>query len=132
MAFMRWQKLAEEVMGEMEQITGKHFCAHESVAQIQSTVARFYSVPMHLLTAEVRIANVALARQVAMFMSRKLTRLSQTEIGECFRRGHGTVNWACGAIEDRRTAEPQFAQTLTQIERLCAAAIKKNEVETNT
>jgi len=44
------------------------------------------------MTSRRRPANIAFARQVAMFLSRKLTQSSLMEIGEAFGgRDHGTV-----------------------------------------
>ena len=52
------------------------------------------------MTSRRRPANIAFARQVAMFLSRKLTHSSLMEIGDAFGgRDHGTVIHAVKKVE---------------------------------
>jgi len=47
-----------------------------------------------------RPASIAFPRQVAMYLSRKLTKLSLVEIGDAFgKRDHGTVIHACKKVK---------------------------------
>ena len=63
------------------------------------------------MTSRRRPANIAFPRQVAMYLSRKLTNGSLVEIGEAFGgRDHGTVIHACKKVEsvmqtDERTKQ---------------------------
>ena len=47
-------------------------------------------------------ANVAFARQVAMYLAHVSCGLSLTDVGALFERDRTTVAYACGAVEDRR------------------------------
>jgi chromosomal replication initiation ATPase DnaA len=56
-------------------------------------------------------ANVALARQVAMYLAHVACRLSLTDTGKLFGRDRTTVAHACAVIEDRRD-DPLFDRAL--------------------
>jgi len=60
-------------------------------------------------------ANVALARQVAMYLAHVGCGLSLTEAGRLFERDRTTVAHACGVIEDRRD-DPLFDRALDLLE----------------
>ena len=60
----------------------------------------YYSLKANDLTGKSRAANIAKPRQLAMFISRTLTKHSLPEIGRAFERDHSTVMHACRKIED--------------------------------
>jgi chromosomal replication initiator protein len=71
-----------------------------SVEMIQKTVAEFYHIPIAELKAKNRSRNILLPRQVAMFLSRKLTSFSLPEIGSSFGgKDHTTVLHSLKKIE---------------------------------
>ncbi len=73
-----------------------------SVDAILSTVAEHYDLRVVDLTGRRRPARIALARQVAMYLTRQLTGLSLKEIGEDFGgRDHGTVLHADRSIKSK-------------------------------
>jgi chromosomal replication initiator protein len=60
-----------------------------------------------------RPANIAAARQIAMYLSRILTRHSLQEIGEAFGgRDHGTVIHACRVVENMMEQEAAAKQNV--------------------
>ena len=68
------------------------------------------------LKSQRRSRNMALARQTAMFLIRKLTNLSLKDIGNFFDgRDHTTVLTSIKRIEDKTKNEPQFNQTIKDI-----------------
>lgn len=70
-----------------------------TVDQIQKTVVDYYDLNLSDMSSRRRPSSIAFPRQVAMYLSRKLTKLSLVEIGECFgRRDHGTVIHACKKV----------------------------------
>ncbi len=74
-----------------------------TIPQIQKRVADFFDVRLNDILGRKRPAQIALARQVAMFFSRELTNASYQEIGDAFGgRDHGTVIHACRAVEAKR------------------------------
>lgn len=83
-----------------EKLSGAH-SSPISVDKIIQFVAEYYNLKAHEIIGVKRIKSIALARQIAMYISRKITRLSTTQIGKYFgNREHGTVMHATKKIED--------------------------------
>ena len=71
-----------------------------SIDAIQKRVAEHFDVRLADMTSKRRPAHIALPRQIAMFLARKLTPSSLADIGETFGgRDHGTVIHACKRVE---------------------------------
>ncbi len=66
---------------------------------IINQVCRFYSVEETLLRGSQRTKNIVEARQIAMFLIRKLTNLSLPDIGLQFTKDHTTVLHAITKVE---------------------------------
>ena len=62
-------------------------------------VCRFYSIEEQVLRGTLKNKNTAEARQVAMYLCRKLTNLSLPDIGREFGRDHSTVLHGLNKIE---------------------------------
>ncbi len=72
-----------------------------NIDTIQKTVSKYFQIPLSELRAKRRSKNIVLARQVAMYLSRKLANLSLPEIGYAFGgKDHTTVMHSCRKIED--------------------------------
>ena len=65
-------------------------------------------------------ANVALARQTAMYLAHVACSLSLTDVGMLFERDRTTVAHACSLIEDRRD-DADFDRVLELLERAVVA-----------
>jgi chromosomal replication initiator protein len=88
-----------------------------SIDAIQKAVAEHFDVRLADMTSRRRPASIAFPRQVAMFLSRSLTKGSLMEIGEAFGgRDHGTVIHACKKITDQIGKEPGLKETIARIE----------------
>ena len=66
---------------------------------IISQVCKFYSVDEVVLRGSQRNKGTAEARQIAMYLVRKLTNLSYPDIGQEFARDHSTVVYAISKVE---------------------------------
>ena len=87
--------LAEEVLKNILQHEEKNI----TIEHIQQRVAEHYDIPVAELKSKKRTKKIALPRQVAMFLCRKLTDLSLIEVGSHFGgRDHTTVMHACDKI----------------------------------
>ena len=72
------------------------------VAHIQHTVAAYYGFHPSLMVSAQRPARIARPRQIAMFLSSRLTPKSLPEIGRRFGgRDHTTVMHAIRAVKER-------------------------------
>ena len=66
---------------------------------IISEVCRFYSIEEETLRGTLKNKSTAEARQVAMYLIRKMTNLSLPDIGREFGRDHSTVIHALNKVE---------------------------------
>ena len=66
---------------------------------IISQVCKFYSVDENVLRGTLKNKGVAEARQMAMYLIRKLTNLSLPDIGKEFAKDHSTVLYAIRKVE---------------------------------
>ena len=66
---------------------------------IISQVCKFYNVDEMILRGSQRTKNVAEARQIAMYLIRKLTNLSLPDIGQEFAKDHTTVLYSIEKVE---------------------------------
>ncbi|MFA7344500.1 MAG: chromosomal replication initiator protein DnaA [Terrimicrobiaceae bacterium] len=73
-----------------------------TIDQIQRRVAEHFDVRLADMTSKRRPANIAFPRQVAMYLSRELTKSSLSDIGDAFGgKDHGTVIHACKLVKRR-------------------------------
>jgi chromosomal replication initiator protein len=72
-----------------------------TIETIQKRVADHFQIRHTDMTSKRRPNNIAIPRQVAMYLSRTLTKHSLQEIGDAFGgRDHGTVIHACKAVDN--------------------------------
>lgn len=79
-------------------------------------VAAFYNIAPDLLFTKSRKREVSDARQVVMYLAKKLAKMSLKSIGHKLDRTHATVLYACNSIEDRKQTEKKLAADLDAIE----------------
>ena len=70
-------------------------------SDIIGQVAKYFHLTFDQIVGRTRTKNVALARQIAMYLSREMTSISLKDIGDVFGgRDHTTVMHACTRISD--------------------------------
>ncbi|MBE6356721.1 MAG: chromosomal replication initiator protein DnaA [Lentisphaerae bacterium] len=84
---------------------------------IQQAVANHFGITIGEMIGKCRARTVADPRMVAMYLCRKLTRLSSNEIGAVFGRTHANVLHAAKTIPERCTEDDQLRRSLNQLER---------------
>ena len=88
-----------------------------TVENIQKTVADFYKIKVADMYSKRRPANIALPRQVAMYLAKELTQKSLPEIGDLFGgRDHTTVLHAVRKISDARAKQSELNHALHVLE----------------
>ena len=88
-----------------------------TVENIQKTVADFYKIKVADMYSKRRPANIAVPRQVAMYLAKELTHKSLPEIGDLFGgRDHTTVLHAVRKISDLRSKQAELNHTLHVLE----------------
>ena len=72
-----------------------------TIDTIQKKVAEYFELRHSDMLSRRRPNHIAVPRQIAMYLSRELTKHSLQEIGESFGgRDHGTVIHACRQVEN--------------------------------
>lgn len=72
-----------------------------TIEMIQKKVTDHYQLRIGDMTSKRRPNNIAIPRQIAMYLARTLTKHSLQEIGDAFGgRDHGTVIHACKAVDN--------------------------------
>jgi len=102
------QKVLADVLGKPQK--------EVTIEAIQKKTADHFRIEPTMMTAKKKTAKIALARQVAMYLSRSLTDSSLKTIGAAFGgRDHSTVIHACDLISRRMAADPSFREGIDKI-----------------
>jgi len=87
-----------------------------SVDNIQNVVSKHYHIQIKDLKSRKRTKNLVFPRHLAMYLSRKLTEKSTTEIGKDFGdKDHTTVMYACKTISRKLEEDPYFNTLVNKI-----------------
>ena len=79
-------------------------------------VCKFYNIEPAVLRGQGRAKDISLARQIAMFLIRRMTNLSLKEIGREFEgRDHTTVLHSIERVEDFAKNDPEKAEIIKDI-----------------
>ncbi|MDR0351625.1 MAG: chromosomal replication initiator protein DnaA [Puniceicoccales bacterium] len=90
-----------------------------SIDAIQQRVAEFFKIKVSDILGKRRPANIALPRQIAMYLSRSLTTFSLMDIGLAFGgRDHGTVIHACKSIENVMEIDPVLKRNVDHLKKV--------------
>jgi len=107
--------VVEELLREILHEEGRYSL---NIDQIQKKVAEHFDIRLADMTSKRRPENIAFPRQIAMFLSRRLTETSFSAIGEAFGgRDHGTVLHACRLVEDRMEVDAHVRQVVSLLEK---------------
>jgi chromosomal replication initiator protein len=107
-------ELAKEVIRNFVKTINKEI----TVEFIQALVAEHFSVPVERLHQETRKRNIVIARQLSMFLAKKMTNKSLKAIGETFGgRDHSTVIYSCKAVQDMMDTDMIFRDTVSDLEK---------------
>ncbi|MEP1206705.1 MAG: helix-turn-helix domain-containing protein [Rhizobiaceae bacterium] len=113
---------AEADCASMVRFARTHLYRDTVCTLCEKTVSLALDIPLDSFQARTRCtAEVALARQIAMYLCHTTFSLLLTEIGLHFRRDRTTVSYACATIEDRRD-EAEFDAMISQLESLLVEA----------
>lgn len=89
-----------------------------NIRRIQKTVANFYKISFEDMKSKKRTPNLAIPRQVAMYLCRKLTDESFERIGiEFSGKNHATVIHACNKIEKEMKINNDLKNAINDIEK---------------
>lgn len=83
---------------------------------ITQEVCTYYDVDPDLIFTKTRKREISDARQMIMFLSKKLAKMPLTAIGTRLSRTHATVLHACNNIDERLAFEKQLQEDVKRIE----------------
>ncbi|MDR2794406.1 MAG: chromosomal replication initiator protein DnaA [Holosporaceae bacterium] len=100
---------ARDVLSDLLRVSEKKI----TVEEIQKKVAAHYAIKLSDMSSSRRVRQVTLPRQVAMYLSKKLTTLSLPEIGKIFGgKDHTTVLHAVKRIEKSIESDNSLAEDI--------------------
>ncbi|MBE6413170.1 MAG: chromosomal replication initiator protein DnaA [Verrucomicrobiaceae bacterium] len=101
------QQLLSNVLLEEEE------CQLIDVEKIQRKTAEYFRIDVEQLCGKARPVNIAQPRQIAMYISRKLTTLSLEEIGKRFGgRNHATVMHAMRVVDQMMSQDEDIKRAV--------------------
>jgi len=107
--------LAEELLhAQLAEESASRFVSIESV---QRAVANQFSISIADMLGKKKVRNIAEPRMIAMYLSRRLTGRSSTEIGQAFGRNHATVLHAEKQIPALCRDNDSMRRLISQLER---------------
>ncbi len=110
---------AEINLGFAQQVLGKDVFQVKkeiTIRQVQKKTAEVFNIEPDAMTAKKKTAPIALARQVAMYLTRKHTSLSLKAIGEGFGgRDHSTVIHACELVARKIEEDSNFRRKVADL-----------------
>jgi chromosomal replication initiator protein len=87
-----------------------------SIDLVQKVVSNFFNMKISDLKVKRKYKGYVLPRQIAMYLSRKLTNASLLEIGDKFGgKDHSTVLHSIKKIEQKMTKETSFKETIENL-----------------
>lgn len=108
--------LAKQVVRSQNSLSTKEFTIHN----IKEIVSDHYQVPLEQIESKSRKHEIALARQMSMYLAKKFTRNSLKAIGEEFGgRDHSTVLHSCVAIDNYLYFDKKVQRDYEKLYGLC-------------
>ncbi len=105
--------LAEKVISRIVNITKKV----NTVEKIRDVVCDYFSLSVDAISTKSRKREVVQARQIAMYLSKQLTKSSLSTIGNTIgQRDHATVLHACKIVNDLMDCDKNFRISVKEIE----------------
>jgi chromosomal replication initiator protein len=87
-----------------------------TVEAVQKIVCDFYNMKLSDIKAKRRTKDIALPRQVAMYLAKQSTSSSLSDIGKHFGgKDHATVIYACKQIEERKSKDETFSRIIENL-----------------
>jgi chromosomal replication initiator protein len=88
-----------------------------SIDSVQKIVSTFFNIKISDLKIKRKYKGYVIPRQIAMYLSRKLTSASLLEIGDKFGgKDHSTVLHSIKKVEERMSKEPSFKEMIENLQ----------------
>ena len=111
-------ELAEQVLARSVRMVKKQI----TIDSIKDTVCNYYNIKPEKLVMRSRKREIVVARQVAMYLSKKHTSTALASIGSLLGRyDHATVLYACKTIEGQLQVDKELQKAVNEIEQMMTA-----------
>ncbi|MDQ7003866.1 MAG: chromosomal replication initiator protein DnaA [Ghiorsea sp.] len=108
-------ELAQDKLRDQLQLQAKVI----TIENIQKHVANYYNIRIKDMRSKVRKRNIAYPRQIAMYLSKELTKMSMPEIADEFeKKDHTTILYAHRKIQKECLEKPDFQQEMQRLIKL--------------
>lgn len=108
-------ELARRALQDIVKVRDKKRITPESIMDM---VAEKYHIQRNDILSSRRTQNIAMPRQLAVYLTREMTSLSTTAIGTAFGRDHSTILYACRAIEEAMAKDTDFQRSVNDLMRV--------------
>lgn len=106
-------KLAESVIKRAVKVDNEPL----TVDEIIETVCKHYNVTSASIKGRSHKREIVIARQVATYLTQKLTKMPSNRIGKFFGgRDHSTIIYSCNKVDQRLKYDKNFADEISSIE----------------
>lgn len=106
-------QLAEKVVSHIVAITPRII----TVEKVRDVVCDFFNLTVDAISTPSRKREVVQARQIAMYLSKQMTKNSLSSIGSYIgKRDHATVLHACKSVENQIETDKNFRESIREIE----------------
>lgn len=111
-------ELAEQVLTRSVRMVKKQI----TIDSIKDAVCNYYNIKPEKLVMRSRKREIVVARQVAMYLSKKHTSTALASIGSLLGRyDHATVLYACKTIEGQLQVDKELQKAVNEIEQMMTA-----------
>ncbi len=116
-AYIDLQGVDVVTMELVQQITKEIIDAEKAYAPelIIDKIADFYNISPEEISGKGKTRNVANARQMAIYLIRKLTSQTLEDIGKLIGRDHSTVLYSIRKMEESLASDPKLADTVRDV-----------------
>lgn len=106
----------EAIMKALEDVVKNNNEYMPTPENIIEYIAKYFDLEAEALQGQGRSRDVVNARQIAMYLVRRLTNMSMKDIGKAFGgRDHTTVLYSLDKVEAQMRSDPAFAETVKEI-----------------
>jgi len=117
-ASLNRKEITIELAKQMVNKFVKNIAKEVSIEYIQKVVCEYFNITLEALKSSTRKRDIVQARQITMYLAKKMTPCSLSIIGsQCGGRDHTTVLYACRMVNNLSETNRSFKNHLDQIEK---------------
>ena len=87
----------------------------ETAEKIIESVSKVYDIPVEDIKSKKRSKEISMARHISIYVIRKITQMSVTDIGKIFNRDHTTVLASIDVVANEMTSDRNVDRTVQNI-----------------